>query len=69
MRSICAQLHLSRRLPLLNCSCLPHQVGDHKQLPATVLSQQAAAKGYGRSMFARLQARGYPCSMLAVQYR
>jgi hypothetical protein len=33
-------------------------VGDHKQLPATVISQEAAAGGYGRSMFERLEAGG-----------
>lgn len=47
----------------------PAQVGDHKQLPATVISQQAAAKGYSRSLFERLQQCGQPCSMLDVQYR
>lgn len=30
-------------------------VGDHKQLPATVISQLAKEHGYGRSLFERLQ--------------
>ncbi len=30
-------------------------VGDHKQLPATVMSEAAKAKGYQLSLFERLQ--------------
>jgi superfamily I DNA and/or RNA helicase len=45
------------------------QVGDHKQLSATVISQAAADMGYSRSMFARLQEHAYPSDMLNVQYR
>jgi superfamily I DNA and/or RNA helicase len=33
-------------------------VGDHQQLPATVISQEAEAGGYGRSLFQRLEAGG-----------
>ncbi|KAJ7534754.1 hypothetical protein O6H91_12G002500 [Diphasiastrum complanatum] len=44
-------------------------VGDHKQLPATVISQVAANCGYGRSLFERLQLLQHPCNTLNVQYR
>lgn len=44
-------------------------MGDHKQLPATVISQAAVDMGYSRSMFARLQERAYPSDMLNIQYR
>jgi superfamily I DNA and/or RNA helicase len=33
-------------------------VGDHQQLPATVISQEAKRQGYGRSMFERLVEAG-----------
>jgi hypothetical protein len=51
------------------CLWPSQQVGDHKQLPATVISQAAVDMGYSRSMFARLQKRRYPSDMLTVQYR
>lgn len=44
-------------------------VGDPKQLPATVISQLAADKGYARSLFQRLQSCGVPVSLLDTQYR
>eukprot|EP00501_MAST-03F_sp_TOSAG23-6_P002251 GSMAST32.ASY1.ANO1.2351.1 assembled CDS len=49
----------------------PHCVliGDPRQLPATVLSQQAKKQGYGRSLFERLAQRGHPVRMLNTQYR
>ena len=34
-------------------------VGDHRQLPATVISQEAKSRGYGRSLFERLVERGF----------
>ncbi|KAG2489168.1 hypothetical protein HYH03_012394 [Edaphochlamys debaryana] len=44
-------------------------VGDPRQLPATVLSPAAAAGGYGRSAFERLQAAGRGAVLLDTQYR
>jgi hypothetical protein len=44
-------------------------VGDPKQLPATVISQEAVRCGYNRSLFERLQACGLPVHMLDTQYR
>ncbi|KAK1275909.1 putative helicase MAGATAMA 3 [Acorus gramineus] len=45
------------------------QVGDPKQLPATVLSNLASKFLYQCSMFERLQRAGYPVTMLTDQYR
>lgn len=46
------------------------QVGDTKQLPATVLSKQAQSMLYDRSMMFRLiETCGQYCSMLTIQYR
>ena len=44
-------------------------VGDPQQLPATVLSVQAARLRLERSLFERLQQCGVPVTVLAVQYR
>jgi len=44
-------------------------VGDHKQLPPTVISPTAAKLGLGRSLFERLLQCGYDRAMLRVQYR
>jgi superfamily I DNA and/or RNA helicase len=44
-------------------------VGDPNQLPATVLSREAAALNLQRSLFERLQAVGVPALMLTEQYR
>ncbi|CAM9773434.1 unnamed protein product, partial [Phaeothamnion confervicola] len=44
-------------------------VGDHKQLPATVFSNDVAAAEYGRSLFQRLSSGGHPVVMLDTQYR
>eukprot|EP00899_Mesostigma_viride_P016419 jgi/Mesvir1/24779/Mv22033-RA.1 len=44
-------------------------VGDPKQLPATVLSMNAKACGYDRSLFERLQSNGWRVFMLDTQYR
>ncbi|KAF4696088.1 hypothetical protein FOZ60_002317 [Perkinsus olseni] len=53
--------------------------GDHKQLAATVLSEEAAQKGLQETLFGRLMAmmeeatneegREMPCVMLSTQYR
>ena len=44
-------------------------VGDHRQLPPTVLSAAAMRGGFGRSLFDRLVAQGEPASLLTLQYR
>jgi len=44
-------------------------VGDHKQLPATVLSVQCQEKGYSRSLFQRLKELGWNSRLLDTQYR
>lgn len=54
-------------LTQVNARCV--MVGDPKQLPATVLSQNVSKMAYERSMFERLQRAGYPVTMLSTQYR
>eukprot|EP00899_Mesostigma_viride_P025252 jgi/Mesvir1/5911/Mv00680-RA.1 len=44
-------------------------LGDPMQLPATVLSSNAKACGYDRSLFERLQLNGWPVLLLDTQYR
>ncbi|KAG0565529.1 hypothetical protein KC19_8G197500 [Ceratodon purpureus] len=45
-------------------------VGDHKQLPGTVISKVAEKSGYSRSLFERLQNLRHSCRhMLNCQYR
>ena len=44
-------------------------VGDPRQLPATVLSQEPGAALYQRSLFERLEQAGAQVHMLKVQYR
>ncbi|GFH27097.1 uncharacterized protein HaLaN_25360, partial [Haematococcus lacustris] len=44
-------------------------VGDHKQLPPTVLSPKAAEQGLGVSLFERMMEAGVPSTLLGVQYR
>lgn len=48
-------------------SCL--LIGDPKQLPATVFSEQAAALGYGVSTMERMMGMYYPYVLLDEQYR
>jgi ATP-dependent RNA/DNA helicase IGHMBP2 len=57
-------------LPLLRSQCLV-LAGDHCQLPPTILSQEAAAEGFGISLMERLVARYGPLvtRRLNVQYR
>lgn len=50
----------------------PHRailVGDHRQLPATVLSKRLVAIGYDRSLFQRMVENGSRVQMLTRQYR
>ena len=44
-------------------------VGDHKQLPPTVISKKAEHGGLGRSLFERLIDVGIQTNLLDVQYR
>lgn len=44
-------------------------VGDHQQLPPTVISRKADEGGLGRSLFDRLIACGLQSTMLTTQYR
>ena len=44
-------------------------VGDHKQLPPTVISRKAEREGLGRSLFERLIDVGIQTNLLDVQYR
>lgn len=44
-------------------------VGDHRQLPATVLSKKLVGIGYDRSLFQRLVENGSPVFLLTQQYR
>ena len=44
-------------------------VGDHKQLPPTVISKKAEQGGLGRSLFERLIDVGIQTHLLDVQYR
>jgi hypothetical protein len=57
-------------IPILRCDRLV-LAGDHCQLPPTVLSQEAAAEGFGVSLFERLMALDGPriARRLKVQYR
>jgi superfamily I DNA and/or RNA helicase len=44
-------------------------VGDHKQLPPTVMSRNGLKTKYGRSLFERLIENGVHPDMLTIQYR
>jgi len=44
-------------------------VGDHKQLPPTVVSRGAALEGFRQSLFERLVAMHVPPYVLSIQYR
>ena len=44
-------------------------VGDHKQLPTTVISDTAENGGLGQSLFERLHKCEIPAQMLTTQYR
>ncbi|KAI9907099.1 hypothetical protein PsorP6_016624 [Peronosclerospora sorghi] len=50
----------------------PHRlvfVGDHRQLPATVISKPLEAMGYDRSLFERMVENAAPVALLTQQYR
>ncbi|PNH00302.1 putative helicase MAGATAMA 3 [Tetrabaena socialis] len=54
------------RFPALRLMVL---VGDPKQLPANIQSRASIRKGYGRSVFERLQCCGHSAMLLNTQYR
>lgn len=57
-------------VPLTKGSAHTVLVGDHKQLPAITLSPAAEARGYGTSLFERLQTQDdVPSILLHKQYR
>jgi len=62
-------LHCSALLASWCTLGVPTQVGDPKQLPATVLSLEASRLNYERSLFQRLQDAGFPVLMLSTQVR
>ncbi|KAJ7783332.1 P-loop containing nucleoside triphosphate hydrolase protein [Mycena metata] len=57
-------------IPIMKGSRHIALVGDHKQLPSVIMSQEARALGLGRSLFERLTEEGVvPSIMLDIQYR
>jgi energy-coupling factor transporter ATP-binding protein EcfA2 len=60
-------------LDLVNCDNKTGRlvlIGDHKQLPSTVISTEATDKNYAQSLFERLILKvGLPHTMLDTQYR
>ena len=44
-------------------------IGDHKQLPATIMSDNKDLTRFDRSLFERLVDGGQPVLRLTVQYR
>jgi hypothetical protein len=59
----------STLIPLRHGASRVVLVGDPMQLPPTLLSPDAAAAGYGCSLFQRLQEAGHPVHLLDTQYR
>ncbi|KAF8154087.1 P-loop containing nucleoside triphosphate hydrolase protein [Crassisporium funariophilum] len=57
-------------IPIMKGSQHVALIGDHKQLPPVIVSQQAQADGLGMSLFERLTEEGVvPSVMLDIQYR
>jgi len=56
-------------VPMTHGARLVCMIGDPNQLPATVVSPEAKARGYGTSLFERLQNTGHPVHVLETQYR
>eukprot|EP00959_Pyramimonas_sp_CCMP1952_P220027 4600261-Pyramimonas_sp.AAC.1 len=52
------------------CSCQRLVlVGDHRQLPPTILSYKAKLEGLDESLFERFIRLGYPYTMMDIQFR
>ncbi len=62
-------IEISTLIPLRFGSRQCILVGDPQQLPATIMSPEAAKKGLDQSLFQRFQSAGYPVNLLDVQYR
>ncbi|KAL4510686.1 hypothetical protein ABPG72_004840 [Tetrahymena utriculariae] len=60
---------MSTIIPLINKAQQVVLIGDHKQLPPTVLSSLAQSKGMTISLFERLVKQGIQPKMLMRQYR
>ncbi|KAL4464082.1 hypothetical protein ABPG74_006019 [Tetrahymena malaccensis] len=60
---------MSTIIPLINKAQQVVLIGDHKQLPPTVLSSLAQSKGMTISLFERLVKQGIQPKMLMSQYR
>merc|ERR1712050_200859 len=62
---------LAALMPLLHSTAQASVtlVGDHRQLPPTVVSIEANREGFSASLFERLAHRGVEPSLLNVQYR
>lgn len=56
-------------MPLLKSAEQVVLIGDHKQLPPTIISSKAEEKGFGISLFERLINQGVEPFMLDTQYR
>eukprot|EP00756_Hemistasia_phaeocysticola_P023373 Hpha_TRINITY_DN15887_c1_g5::TRINITY_DN15887_c1_g5_i1::g.189706::m.189706/K14326/UPF1, RENT1; regulator of nonsense transcripts 1 len=59
----------SSLVPLMHGAQQVALVGDHKQLPPTILSSDAAAGGLSMSLFDRLHKAGVTAHLLDTQYR
>eukprot|EP00746_Dinoflagellata_sp_MGD_P158780 gnl/MRDRNA2_/MRDRNA2_86555_c1_seq2.p1 gnl/MRDRNA2_/MRDRNA2_86555_c1~~gnl/MRDRNA2_/MRDRNA2_86555_c1_seq2.p1 ORF type:complete len:384 (+),score=-17.34 gnl/MRDRNA2_/MRDRNA2_86555_c1_seq2:99-1250(+) len=60
---------LSSLIPVLVGSLQIFMIGDHLQLPATVLSSKSCTYGYNISLMYRLMRSGHIARKLTVQYR
>jgi len=65
----CQATEASCLIPLKYNPNLCVLVGDPQQLPAFVASQECEKNMYGRSLFERLQEKGWDVDMLHIQYR
>ena len=65
----CQSVELTCLIPFLHEPKKIILVGDHMQLPATVMSENANKTKYSRSLFERFLECGIPNFMLNIQYR
>ncbi|KAK2635965.1 hypothetical protein Ddye_030757 [Dipteronia dyeriana] len=66
-----AQLRESESTIPLQLPNIKHAIliGDERQLPAMVASNDSSEAGFGRSLFERLSTLGHPKHLLSIQYR
>jgi len=62
----CQSVELSCLIPFMHEPRKIILVGDHKQLPATVFSENANRTGYSRSLFERFLDCKLPSYMLSI---